>query len=161
MALIRSRSTPFERLLDALYIPALVRGFRVTTSHLFRRRFTQDYPEEKRTLPAGYRGKHKLNLDEHSHVKCVACYLCGTACPADAILIESAPCPPEWQGRDRFPSRFEIDTMKCIYCGFCEEACPVDAIVLTDAVPDVLEKRTQFIRDREDLVRQPPSSWKR
>ena len=161
MALIQLKSTRFERFLDALYIPAILRGFRVTTSHLFRRRFTQDYPEEKRTLPKGYRGKHKLNLDQHDHVKCVACYLCGTACPADAILIESAPCPKGWEGRDRYPSKFEIDTMKCIYCGFCEEACPVDAIILTDAVPDVLEKRSQFIRDREDLVRQPPPSWSR
>ena len=147
---------------DRLYLPAILRGLRITGIHLLRgRTFTQQYPEERQRRPQGYRGKHKLNLDAHQHVKCVACYLCGTACPADAILIESAPAPAGWEGRDRYPSRFEIDTMKCIYCGFCEEACPVDAIVLTDAVPGVLEKRSEFVRDREDLTRQPPSSWSR
>lgn len=161
MALIRRAATPFERFLDALTLPAILRGFRITVGHMFRRPITQEYPEERRAVHAGYRGKHKLNLDAENHVKCVACYLCGTACPADAILIESAPAPADWKGRDRYPSRFEIDTMKCIYCGFCEEACPVDAIILTDANPDVVETRAQFIRDREDLVRQPPPSWSR
>ena len=147
---------------DRLYLPAIFRGLRITLGHVLRgRTFTQQYPEEGRRLHPGYRGKHKLNLDQEQHVKCVACYLCGTACPADAILIESAPCPPGWEGRDRFPSRFEIDTMKCIYCGFCEEACPVDAIILTDAIPEVAERRSQFVRDRDNLTRQPPPPWAR
>lgn len=151
-----------ESLLDRLYIPAILRGMGITLRHLLlRTRFTLNYPEVKHRVPPGYRGKHRLNTDADGHIACVACYLCGTACPADAIVIESAPCPPEWKGRDRYPKRFEIDTMKCIYCGFCEEACPVDAIVLTDAFPDVMEKRTQFVRNQEDLLRQPPPSWSR
>ena len=161
MPFIRHQGTWLERAADALYLPALARGLRITLGHVFNRPITEEYPEQKRRVHAGYRGKHKLNKDGEDHVKCVACYLCGTACPADAILIESAPCPPEWKGRDRFPSRFEIDTMKCIYCGFCEEACPVDAIILTDAIPDVVERRDEFVRDREDLLRQPPPSWSR
>lgn len=153
-------------LLDAVYLPAVLRGFRITVSHIFRKPFTEEYPEERRPLPPGYRGKHKLNLDAENHVKCVACYLCGTACPSNAIVIESAPAPTGWKDaagtpRDRFPSRFEIDTFKCIYCGFCEEACPVDAIILTDALPEVAESRSQFVRDREDLTRQPAPSWNR
>ena len=149
-------------LMDRLYIPAVLRGLAITLGHLVRRQsFTQEYPEERRAVHPGYRGKHKLNLDGEGHVKCVACYLCGTACPADAIVIESAPCPEGWKGRDRYPSRFEIDGLKCIYCGFCEEACPVDAIILTDEIPGVAERRADFIRDREDLTRQPPPAWSR
>ena len=147
---------------DRIYLPAILRGLRITMGHVLRfKPVTQEYPEEKRTVAPGYRGKHKLNLDGEGHVKCVACYLCGTACPADAILIESAACPPEWKGRDRFPKTFEIDTFKCIYCGFCEEACPVDAIVLTDAIPDAVESRRQMVRDRDDLLKQPAAPWAR
>ena len=112
---------------------------------------TQQYPEVKPELPLHYRGVHRLNRDEQGRVKCVACMLCATACPANCIAIEAAPAPPEWPDRDKFPATFVLDELRCIYCGMCEEACPVDAIELThiyDLTADVA---------RGDAVRQARS----
>src|SRR5207237_7022536 len=71
----------------------------------------------------------RLNRDEQGRTKCVACYMCSTACPAHCIDIVAAPSP--WPDREKYPETFVIDELRCIYCGMCEQACPVDAIELT------------------------------
>ena len=58
----------------------------------------------KPELPLHYRGVHRLNRDEQGRVKCVACMLCATACPANCIAIEAAAAPPDWPDRDKFPA---------------------------------------------------------
>jgi ferredoxin len=79
-----------------------------------------------------YRGVHRLNKDEEGRVKCVACFMCSTACPARCIHIEADEAP--WDDREKYPAKFDIDELRCIYCGMCEEACPVDAIELTHSL---------------------------
>jgi len=37
-----------------------------------------------------YRGAHVLQRDENGLEKCVACFLCAAACPANCIFIEAA-----------------------------------------------------------------------
>ena len=83
---------------------------------------TEQFPEQQPKLPANYRGVHRLNRDEEGRVKCVACYMCSTACPAHCIDIVAAPSP--WPDREKYPETFVIDELRCIYCGMCEEACP-------------------------------------
>src|SRR5207237_2275341 len=95
----------------------------------FKPPITQQYPEQKPNLPANYRGVHRLNRDEEGRVKCVACYMCSTACPAHCIDIVAAPSP--WPDREKYPETFVIDELRCIYCGMCEQACPCDAVELT------------------------------
>jgi len=48
---------------DKLYIPALLRGLLITFKHLFRKKVTIQYPEEKLIPPEGYRGLHRLIND--------------------------------------------------------------------------------------------------
>src|SRR5262249_5354407 len=116
---------------ELLYLPAIFAGLTVTFRHLFKRPMTQEFPEVRPQLPANYRGLHRLNRDEQGRVKCVACYMCSTACPAHCIDIVAAPAPPEWKDREKYPESFVLDELRCIYCGMCEQACPVDAIELT------------------------------
>src|SRR5256885_9700326 len=59
----------------------------------------RSFPEERPTLPQNYRGVHRLNRDEEGRVKCVACYMCSTACPAHCIDIVAAPSP--WPDREK------------------------------------------------------------
>src|SRR5580704_14989279 len=76
---------------ERLYLPAIAEGLSTTVKHLFQRKMTQQYPEEQPNLPPNYRGVHRLNRDEEGRVRCVACYMCATACPAHCIDIVAAP----------------------------------------------------------------------
>ncbi len=136
---------------ERLYMPQILTGMGVTLRHMFGKKSTVQYPEEKRTLRTeNYRGLHRLNRDPDGRVACVACFMCSTACPADCIHIEAAESP--WDDREKYPVKFEIDELRCIYCGMCEEACPVDAIELTPEYHLVGRSRQEMIFDKEKLL---------
>ena len=111
-------------------------GLAVTARHIAgvvfgNKAITVQYPEEQHVPSPNYRGVHRLNKDEQGRVKCVACMLCATACPAHCIDIVGATAPDTWPDREKYCESFVIDELRCIYCGMCEEACPVEAIELT------------------------------
>ena len=113
---------------------------------------TMQYPEEQHIPSPNYRGVHRLNKDEHGRVKCVACMLCATACPAHCIDIVGATAPPSWPDREKYPENFVIDELRCIYCGMCEEACPVEAIELTGLYDLTGLSREEMIFDKTKLL---------
>lgn len=139
-------------LLERLYLPIVSDGLTTTAKHLFQKKKTESYPEQEPVLPPNYRGVHRLNRDEKDRVKCVACYMCATACPAHCIDIVAAPAPADWKDREKYPETFVIDELRCIYCGMCEEACPVDAIELTTLYDLTGLSREQMVFDKEKLL---------
>jgi NADH-quinone oxidoreductase subunit I len=142
--------------MEALYLPAIAQGIATTVKHMvLGKATTREYPEVEPTIPANYRGVHRLNRDDHGRVKCVACFLCQTACPANCIEIEATATDkndPNWRDRDKYPASFVIDELRCIYCGMCEEACPVDAIELTSIYDLTGMTREEMIFDKEKLL---------
>ena len=137
-------------LTDRMYLPALLKGLRGTLRHLFEKKFTVQYPEEKVQVSPRYRGLHRLNKDELGREKCVACFMCSTICPARCIYIVGAEAP--WPDREKYPVRFDIDELRCIYCGMCEEACPEEAIELTEIYDMVGATRRGLIYTKEMLL---------
>ncbi len=144
---------------ERLYLPQIWGGMLTTLRHLFGKKMTLHYPEQRReqySVDAGgqakeiYRGVHRLNRDEQGRVACVACFMCQTACPAHCIHIEGAESP--WPDREKYPAKFDLDELRCIYCGMCEEACPVDAIELTPEYKLVGRSRAEMIYDKEKLL---------
>jgi NADH-quinone oxidoreductase subunit I len=155
---------PMSRL-EAIYIPEVVKGFGTTLRHMItsfgqgRTSRTMQYPEVRREHLAvvdggqnasNFRGVHRLNRDEQGRVKCVACMMCPTICPARCIHITAGESP--WEDREKYPVKFEIDELRCIYCGMCEEACPVDAIELTTEYDIVGMSRAEMVFDKEKLL---------
>jgi NADH-quinone oxidoreductase subunit I len=152
---IRWVEEPKVGLLEQMYLPALFQGLQTTVRHSVKAMFgggviTQQFPEVRPKLPANYRGVHRLNRDEQGRVKCVACYMCSTACPAHCIDIVAAPSP--WADREKYPETFVIDELRCIYCGMCEQACPVDAIELTTLCDLTGLSREEMMFDKEKLL---------
>ncbi len=146
---------PKVGLMEQMYLPALLQGLQTTVRHSVKAMFgggaiTQQFPEVRPKLPANYRGVHRLNRDEQGRVKCVACYMCSTACPAHCIDIVAAPSP--WTDREKYPETFVIDELRCIYCGMCEQACPVDAIELTTLCDLTGLSREEMMFDKEKLL---------
>jgi NADH-quinone oxidoreductase subunit I len=145
---------PRMGLFEQLYLPAIAVGLATTVRHaagaVMGRAITQQFPEQRPKLPGIYRGVHRLNRDEQGRVKCVACYMCSTACPAHCIDIVAAPSP--WPDREKYPETFVIDELRCIYCGMCEQACPVDAIELTTLYDLTGMTREEMMFDKEKLL---------
>lgn len=126
----------------------LLLGLRITLRHLFVKKVTIQYPEEKTPQSARFRGLHALRRYPNGEERCIACKLCQAVCPAAAITIESGVAPDG----TRRTTRYDIDLFKCIYCGFCEEACPVDAIVETRIFEYHMEKRGENIMTKDKLL---------
>jgi len=108
----------------------LIKGFGVTLRNLWRKPITENYPHEPVHFQARYRGIHVLHRDENGLEKCVGCFLCAAACPANCIYIEAAENsnPQRISAGERYASVYNIDYSRCIFCGYCVEACPTDAI---------------------------------
>ena len=49
---------------EKLYLPAIIKGMIITFSHIFRKKATIRYPEQKRPIAPVYRGVHVLKRDE-------------------------------------------------------------------------------------------------
>jgi len=155
--------------LERIYIIEVVRGVTLTFWKLIRNfslhllhlvgirkhipaSASIQYPNERRAYPARYRGQHRLTLKENGDIKCTSCFLCATACPAKCIYIEAA--EHDDSHIEKFPKRYEIDTLLCIYCGYCVEACPVDAIRMDTGIhPEIYPPDPRlFIEDKETLM---------
>jgi NADH-quinone oxidoreductase subunit I len=147
---LRVRSL-FTRMMIGLYLPSIFMGMAKTFQWMLRPTATVQYPEERHVPRKGYRGEHRLKKDEQGRPKCVACFMCQTACPAECITIVAGVAP--WPDREKVPVKFEIDMLKCIYCGMCEEACPCDAIELTQTFTQVATSRQEKVYDMERLLR--------
>jgi NADH-quinone oxidoreductase subunit I len=126
----------------------LVKGLALTGRHLFARKITTRYPEEKTPQSPRFRGLHALRRYPNGEERCIACKLCEAVCPAMAITIESA----QRDDGSRRTTRYDIDLTKCIFCGFCEEACPVDAIVETPIIEYHGEKRGDLYYTKQMLL---------
>ncbi|HET7598058.1 MAG TPA: NADH-quinone oxidoreductase subunit NuoI, partial [Burkholderiales bacterium] len=126
----------------------LVKGMLLTGRHLFARKITVQFPEEKTPQGPRFRGLHALRRYPNGEERCIACKLCEAVCPALAITIDS---DVRADGTRR-TTRYDIDLTKCIFCGFCEESCPVDSIVETHILEDHMEKRGENILTTPQLL---------
>lgn len=146
---------PKMSFLESIYLPAIFKGMMITISHLFKRKVTIQYPEQKKEFSEIYRGQHVLKRDEKGAERCTACGLCALACPAEAITMTAAERKEDEKHlyrEEKYASMYEINMLRCIFCGLCEEACPKEAIFLTDRIVDAEYMRNDFIYGKDTLV---------
>ena len=148
---LRVDTTPRLTLLEKLYLPRVAAGLWITFKHMFHRKVTMQYPEQKWALPEGYRGIPVLVSDQDGRAKCVACYLCEFICPPLAITIEAGELPKD-NNVEKYPARFDINMLRCIMCGLCEEVCPEEAIFMSKNYELAGGSREEMIYDKEKLL---------
>ena len=138
----------------ALFQGLHITMFQMMTNLLNRKNLmTVQYPFEKSARSSRFHGVHVLTKKVDGSIRCTACMLCATACPAECIrIVASEHADPHVE---KYPLVYEIDALRCIFCSYCEEACPVDAIRLTPEYEFSNIASSNFIWDINYLMNRP------
>ena len=111
---------PFERkplsLAERTYLPAIAAGLKITFKHIFQPKVTLEYPEERPTIPAGYRGVPTLVRDPNGREKCVSCPSSANSSarqrPSASRPGKSPPIAPTGHVEKKAPKEFDIDMLR-------------------------------------------------
>ena len=147
--------------LERIYLWNIMKGMLITLKHIFKRKATISYPEQKRPFSPIFRGLQILNRDEEGRERCTACGLCAVACPAEAITMEGAERKAGEEHlyrEEKYAAKYEINMLRCIFCGLCEEACPKDAVYLSETFAPSNFSRSSFIYKKDDLLIPDPKT---
>jgi NADH-quinone oxidoreductase subunit I len=116
---------------EVSYVRATLKGLSLTFKHMFEKKVTMQYPEEKSTdvehgmgpwsVSPRWRGTHRMLTDEQGH---------------------------------RYPLIYEIDEFRCVFCGYCQEVCPEEAIHVGVHYENAEYSRGRFVYDLERLSSQ-------
>jgi NADH-quinone oxidoreductase subunit I len=146
--------------IERLYLVEIFKGMATTLRHFLinlgdtSKLYVRHYPEVKPEIPVRWRGRHRLTTHEDGTVKCVACFMCQTNCPAECISIEAGERLDD--KAEKMPVRFTIDLLECIYCGYCVEACPLDAIRMDTGIYSVTgTDRESFVLGLDEMLQTP------
>lgn len=105
--------------MKSLFGEGLLKGLKITFSHLFSKKVTEYYPEEMPKLSPRAHSNFALDAD-----KCISCGLCKNACPNRVINLASV----RDENNKRVLTNYEMDIQYCLFCGFCVEVCPTNAL---------------------------------
>ncbi|MBQ8493110.1 MAG: NADH-quinone oxidoreductase subunit I [Alistipes sp.] len=108
-------------------IKSLLTGFGVTGREFFKKKVTEEYPDNRDTLQISPRFRGRLTMPDPS--KCVACGLCQMNCPNDTISLKTEMIEDAESGkRKKVLISYDYDLGACMFCQLCVNACPHDAI---------------------------------
>ena len=99
----------------------LLTGMSVTWKHLWGKKETICYPEEKLPMTDNFRGGN-LAMDWRV---CIGCSMCANACPNKALDLTIVPDAK----KKRHMKSYIHHSGRCLYCNLCVEACPVNTLV--------------------------------
>jgi len=128
----------------------LVKGMALTGRHLFRRKITIQFPEEKTPLSPRFRGLHALRRYPKTAKSAASrCKLCEAVCPALAITIESE----QRSDGTRRTTRYDIRPHEVHLLRAVRGVLPVDSIVETSILEYHGEKRGDLYYTKGDAAR--------
>jgi NADH-quinone oxidoreductase subunit I len=138
-------------------------GMKITWRHLFVRKVTLHYPEEKWPLPPKSRMRLFMKYED-----CIGCGQCVRACPVQCIYIKAEKRPPTAPGiyaANGQPIKldvhvFDIDMSLCCYCNLCTYPCPTDCIYMTPeyefATTDLTQHLYHFAKKDAKFITEDP-----
>lgn len=124
-------------------IKSLLTGFGVTGREFFKRKVTEEYPDNRATLQISPRFRGRLTMPDPS--KCIACGLCQMNCPNDTIALKSDMITdPETGKRKKVLLKYEYDLGGCMFCQLCVNVCPTNAITFSTEFENAVYDRNHL-----------------
>ncbi len=127
----------------------LLTGMSVTWKHLWGKKETFCYPEEKLPMTDNFRGGN-LAMDWRV---CIGCSMCANACPNKALDLTIVPDAK----KKRHMKSYMHKSGRCLYCNLCVEVCPVNTLVwdkeyaISTWSKETMTHDAMTDKDREDL----------
>ena len=127
---------------------SLLVGMRTTLRVFFRKKTTEQYPENRDTLKMfdRFRGQLVMKPNDRNEHRCVACGICQMNCPNDSIRVVSETVEDEQGKKKKVLVRYEYDLGSCLYCQLCVRSCPHDAIEFDTAFEHAVFTRGKLVR---------------
>ncbi len=128
-------------------IKTLLVGMKTSIKVYFRKKVTEQYPENRKELKMfdRFRGTLTMPHNEKNEHHCIACGLCDIACPNDTIKVISKNIETEDGKKKRILDRYEYNLGSCIFCMLCVNACPHDAITFDQDFEHAVFDRSKLI----------------
>ena len=127
---------------------SLLKGMRITLRVFFRKKTTEQYPENRATLKMfdRFRGELIMPHNENNEHKCVACGICQMNCPNGSIRVESETVTDDEGKKKRVLKRYIYDIGSCLYCQLCVRSCPHGAITFDTKFEHAVFTRDNLVR---------------
>lgn len=92
-------------------ISTLATGMKTSIKVYFRKKVTEQYPENRKELKMfdRFRGTLAMPHNENNEHRCVACGLCQIACPNDTITVTSETIETEDGKKKKILAKYEYD----------------------------------------------------
>ncbi len=127
-------------------IASLLTGMGVTFKELFKKKLTEQYPENRATLVISDRFKAELTMphDENNEHACTACGICQMNCPNGTITVKSKMIETEEGKKKKILEEYIYDLGMCTFCNLCVITCPSDAIQFSNDFENALFTRSKL-----------------
>ena len=140
----------FKKYMTSLFsgLLSLLKGMKVTIRVFFRKKTTEQYPENRDTLKMfdRFRGQLVMPHNENNEHKCVACGICQMNCPNGSIRVVSETVTDEEGKKKKVLTRYEYDLGSCLYCQLCVRSCPHGAIEFDTKFEHAVFTREKLVR---------------
>ena len=129
-------------------ISTLATGMKTSIKVYFRKKVTEQYPENRKELKMfdRFRGQLVMKHNDRNEHRCVACGICQMNCPNDSIRVVSETVEDEQGKKKKVLVRYEYDLGSCLYCQLCVRSCPHDAIEFDTAFEHAVFTRGKLVR---------------
>jgi len=129
-------------------LKTLLTGMGVTWKEFFKKKVTEQYPENRHTqhIAERHRGTLIMPHDAEGNNKCVACKLCEMACPNGTIKVIPETVTTADGKKKKVLKDYIYDLGDCMFCQLCVNACPHDAITFVKDFENAVFDRTKLVQ---------------